>query len=81
MNSLQNRELPQIPSDLPLMVNDVTAAKILGVSISYLRKSRSTGTIGHRTPPPPFVKVDGRRFYRVADLKTWAETLEAREVI
>jgi hypothetical protein len=81
MNSLRNRTLPQIPDNLPLMVNDVTAAAILGVSISYLRKSRSTGTVGHRTPPPRFVRVNGRRLYRVADLKVWAENLEGVDVI
>jgi hypothetical protein len=63
------------------MVNDVTAAEILGISDSYLKKSRSTGVVGHRTPPPKFVKVDGRRLYRVADLKAWVEQLESRDTI
>jgi hypothetical protein len=76
--TIKNRELPRISDNLPLMVNDKTASKILGVSVSYLRKSRSTGAVGHRTPPPKFVKVDGRRLYRVADLKAWAEGLEGR---
>jgi hypothetical protein len=79
--SIRNRELPRIPDNLPLMVNDKTAAAILGVSVSYLRKSRSTGVIGRRTPPPPFVKVDGRRFYRVADLKKWSEGLKEEVAI
>jgi hypothetical protein len=81
MNSIKNRELPRIPDNLPLMVNDTTAAKILGVSASYLRKSRSTGAVGHRTPPPKFVRVDGRRLYRVADLKKWADALEGMDAI
>jgi hypothetical protein len=79
--TIRNRELPRIPENLPLMVKDTIVAQILGVSASYLRKSRSTGAVGHRTPPPPFVKVDGRRFYRVADLKAWAEALEGRDAI
>ncbi|MDR1515442.1 MAG: helix-turn-helix domain-containing protein [Synergistaceae bacterium] len=81
MNSIKNRELPQLPVDQPLMVNDVDAARLLGVSASYLRKSRSTGAVGHRTPPPPFVRVDGRRLYRVADLRAWVAALEAKAVI
>ena len=81
MNTIKNRELPTIPDNLPLMLNDKDAAKLLGVSASYLRKSRSTGTIGHRTPPPPFTKVDGRRLYKVAELRAWVDALESSEAI
>jgi hypothetical protein len=63
------------------MLDDKTAASFLGVSVSYLRKSRCEGAIGHRTPPPPFVPVGGRRLYRVADLKAWVEGLEGRDAI
>jgi hypothetical protein len=79
--TIKNRALPQIPDKLPLLVNSKTAAAILGVSESYLRKSRSTGIVGHRTPPPTSVKVGGRCLYRVDDLRKWAAALEGESAI
>jgi hypothetical protein len=37
-------------SSLPLLLDEKKAALILGVSLSYLRKSRSEGTRFERTP-------------------------------
>jgi hypothetical protein len=79
--TIRHRELPQIPEGLPLMLNDKDAALLLGLSPSYLRKSRSDGQIGDRTPAPPFIKLGGRRLYRVADLKEWVASLESREAV
>ena len=62
----------------PLLLDEKRAAEYLGVSLSYLRKSRSEGSPGNRTPPPPFVKIDGRVFYRCSDLDQWVAGLEAR---
>ena len=81
MNSIRNREIPTIPENLPLMLNEEYAAMLLGVSKSYLSKSRSTGAIGRRTPPPPHVKVDGRRLYKVSELRAWVDALESSEAI
>jgi hypothetical protein len=79
--TIKNREIPKIPDSLPLVVNDETAAAILGVSASYLRKSRYEGRIGHRTPPPKHVKIDGRRLYKVVELRAWVDRLESKEAI
>ena len=62
-------------ASLPLLIGEKLAAVILGVSLSYLRKSRSEGTRHNRTPAPPFVRIDGRCYYRVADLRDWVNDL------
>jgi hypothetical protein len=66
---------------LPLLLGEKDAALVLGVSISFLRKSRCDGALRERTPAPPFVPVGGRRYYRVADLKSWVDGLLGREAI
>jgi hypothetical protein len=66
---------------LPLLVNDRDAARLLGVSVSFLRKSRCEGQIYDRTAAPLHVPVGGRRLYRVSDLRSWVENLAPREAI
>ena len=76
-------ELP--PADewnaLPMMLNEKQASVMLGVSLSFLRKSRCEGLLRKRTPAPPFVSIGGRRLYRSADLKAWVEGLTPQETI
>ena len=72
---------PELPNTLPLMLTDVEAAEYLGVSVSYLRKSRSDGAIKGRTPPPPFVKIGGKVRYRRIDLDEWVDALETRKAV
>ena len=67
--------------ELPLLINEKQASKYLGVSLSFLRKARSDGSPGGRTPAPPFVRVGGRVYYRVADLDQWVANLESRRVV
>jgi hypothetical protein len=74
---IAHTEQPQ----LSLLLSEKEAAKFSGVSVAYLRRGRSQGTTGRRTPTPPFVRVEGRVFYRRADLAAWASALPAREVI
>ena len=79
----QTTELP--PADewnaLPMMLNEKQAAVMLGVSLSFLRKSRCEGLIRKRTPAPPFVSIGGRRLYRKTDLMAWVEALTPQETI
>ena len=63
-----------------LLLSEKQAARILGVSLSYLRKSRSEGAPGNRTQAPLFVRVGGRVYYRLIDLEDWVAGLEARRV-
>jgi hypothetical protein len=64
-----------------LLLDEKKAARLLGVSLSYLRKSRCDGTIRGRTPAPTFVYVGNRVYYRATDLKAWVEGLAGRTVI
>ncbi|MDR1021234.1 MAG: hypothetical protein LBL73_10790 [Synergistaceae bacterium] len=68
-------------SENPLLLNEKLAAKQLGLSLSFLRKSRCEGTVGGRTPAPPFVRIGGRVMYPAEDLRMWVKDLERRTVI
>ena len=64
-----------------LLLDEKQASQYLGVSLSYLRKSRSEGSPGGRTPAPPFVKVNGRVHYRRVDLELWVNELTVQRVV
>jgi hypothetical protein len=73
---------------LPLMLNESEAAKMAGVSVSLLRKSRCKGckkvtleTVNEEESAPPFVKIGGRVKYPTRDLQEWAARLTRRRVI
>jgi hypothetical protein len=66
---------------LPLLLDEHKTAAFLGVSLSYLRKSRCEGTVGNRTEAPPFVRVGGRVLYKAATLETWVAALSERATI
>jgi hypothetical protein len=68
-------------NSLPLMLDEKYASMALGVSVSFLRKSRCEGARKKQTPAPPFVCIGGRRYYRILDLKSWVESLVTRQVI
>ena len=65
----------------PLLIKEKEAAECLGVSLSYLRKSRCEGTRKRRTPAPPFVRIDDSIYYRLADLDAWVEGMVSQQVI
>ena len=67
--------------NISLMLCEKDAAAYLGVSLSYLRKSRCEGARKRKTPAPPFIRIDGRIFYRIADLKAWVDELVPQHVI
>ena len=56
-----------VHTDMPKMLDTLAAAQALGVSKSWLEKSRLTGD------GPPFISIGGRRLYAVADLNTWLD--------
>ena len=66
---------------LPLLLNEKEAAALLGVSVSFLRKSRCEGALKGRTSAPPFVCVRGRRYYRAVDVRAWVDNLVPQQVI
>jgi hypothetical protein len=65
----------------PQLFDEKQAAAWLGVSVVFLRRGRSCGTTGRRTPAPPFVRVGGRVYYRRADLKAWVDGLISQEAV
>jgi hypothetical protein len=73
---------------LPLMLDETEAALALGMSVSFLRKSRCEGrrkvtlkTANDEETAPPFVKIGGRVKYPTMDLREWAAGLARRRVI
>lgn len=83
--TIPNRAVRYVPdpdeSIDSMLLSDVQAAERLGVSVSYLRKSRCEGLRKNRTPAPPFVRVGGRCYYRLTDLRSWVDALEARQFV
>lgn len=74
--------------ELPLLLDEVKAAEILGVSVSFLRKSRCEGckkptlnSVNDEESTPPFVKIGGRVKYPSKDLREWADELPRKRVI
>ena len=65
----------------PLLIKEKDAAERLGVSVSYLRKSRCEGTRKRKTPAPPFVRIDGSIYYRLVDLNAWVDGLISQQTI
>lgn len=55
-------------------LSDPEAAEYIGMSVSFLKQSRSNGNREHRTPAPPFVKVGRAVRYLTDDLDAWLES-------
>jgi len=77
-----NAAPPEIAwNTLPLLLSEKEASRILGGSVSWLRKSRCEGTRKRNTPAPPFVSIGGRIFYRRDEIKAWVDGLVSQQVI
>jgi predicted DNA-binding transcriptional regulator AlpA len=87
--SRMKQQTPPVNWDaLPLFLDEPEAADALGVSVSFLRKSRCAGckkvtleTVNDEETAPPFVKIGGRVKYPTSDLREWAAALIRRRVI
>jgi hypothetical protein len=87
--SIVEKAQPAVEWDkLPLMLDESKAAATLGVSVSFLRKSRCEGckkvtfeTVSDEETAPPFVKIGGRVKYPTKDLQEWAAGLTRKRVI
>lgn len=49
------------------------AAQMIGMSASFLKRSRMEGTVGDRTPAPPFYRIGRAIRYHQDDLQKWME--------
>ena len=46
---------------------------MIGMSASFLKRSRMEGTVGDRTPAPPFYRIGRAIRYHQDDLQKWME--------
>lgn len=54
-------------------LNEVVAAKYIGMSRSFLAQSRMDGNRDSRTPAPPFIKIGRSVRYLKEDLDSWLD--------
>lgn len=52
-------------------VTESVAAELIGMSVAFLRAARLHGTVGNRTPGPPYLKIGAAIRYRKDDLEAW----------
>ncbi len=58
-------------SDTPDLLDERASAKYISMSVAFLRCGRSVGTVGNRTPSPPFLKLGRAVRYDRRDLDAW----------
>jgi hypothetical protein len=59
------------------LLDEKAAAAHIGMSVAFLQAARLRGTLGNRTPPPPYLHLGRSVRYDRADLDDW---LTARRV-
>jgi hypothetical protein len=52
-------------------VSESVAAEMIGMSVAFPRAARTRGTVGNRTPGPPYLKIGAAIRYRRDDLEAW----------
>ena len=52
-------------------IDEKAAGAYIGMSVAFMRKARSSGTVGNRTPAPPHLKIGGAVRYDPDDLDAW----------
>jgi hypothetical protein len=59
------------------LFDETQSADYIGMSVAFLRRGRSSGVVGKRTPPPAHLKLGVTVRYAREDLDAW---LDARRV-
>lgn len=57
--------------ETPAPVDEHEAARIIGMSVAFLRADRYRGHVGARTAGPPFLRLGRAIRYDPLDLKEW----------
>lgn len=57
----------------PRLMDEMEAARYIGMSAPYLRKARCEGNIGNRTPAPVHLKIGNAVRYDKTDLDRWID--------
>ena len=55
------------------LITEREAARYIGMSPSFLAKSRMNGTLPRHTPGPPFLKIGRSVRYDVRELDAWLD--------
>jgi len=55
------------------LLDEVAAAERIGMSIAFLRAARCRGTLGNRSPGPPYLQLGRSVRYDCADLDKWLD--------
>ena len=53
------------------IIGEHEAAKLINMSVYFLRQARCDGAVGNHTPGPPYYRVGRRISYNVEDLNAW----------
>jgi predicted DNA-binding transcriptional regulator AlpA len=61
------------PREDSLLMNEKQAAEFLGLSLSYLRKSRMQAQLSGKREMPPYIKLKKLVYYRKPDLIAWLD--------
>lgn len=61
----------------PRCLDEEQASIYVGMSVSFLQKSRCTGATGGQTPGPLFKKIGKRVVYDIADLDAWLDSFRS----
>ncbi len=56
------------------MVAELEAARIIGMSVPFLRQSRMDGVRANRTAGPPYHKFGRSVRYKISDLTAWLDS-------
>jgi hypothetical protein len=85
----ENQQADEV-GKLPALLSEKETARYLGVSLAYLRRARTEGAVGHRTPGPRFIRLmgddrggrnAGRILYPKSELDEWLAALKRQTVI
>jgi hypothetical protein len=57
----------------PVLVDERYAAAYIGMSMSFLRRTRMEGVLKSRTPGPKFLKIGKTVRYEMAELERWID--------
>jgi hypothetical protein len=69
-NTVPTRAASRVPNSRLVSLNEADAARYIGMSAAWLKKSR-TRAHRNRSDAPPFVRVGTRVVYRLVDLDAW----------
>ena len=68
---MSNQQAPVFDYQPDDMVTEAETARIIGMSVQFLRQSRMEGLRANRTAGPPYHKIGRSVRYKISDLTAW----------